>query len=222
VPKYEYEQWELWRGAEVSPAVAFRLSQQLERAKRAAEAEAKPETRTIGQAVEQFLLTYRTLVEACKKSAGYYAILLRCVNDFADFIGRKLGCDRGITGQTWEAYCTHLTQRLAKKSPAYVAKYLRSAKTFINWAIEVELLKNPPRNLNSRRLAISVPAKDIEVFTVEEVRQLLDNASERTRLYILLALNCGMTQTDVSKLHPSEVDLTAGTITRKRSKTKDR
>ena len=34
--------------------------------------------------------------------------------------------------------------------------------------------------------------------------------------------NTGMTQTDVSDLHPSEVDWERGRVTRKRSKTEDR
>jgi len=46
-------------------------------------------------------------------------------------------------------------------------------------------------------------------------------ASDCTKLYILLMLNCGMTQGDISDLLVTEVDWTAGTITRKRSKTAD-
>jgi len=41
----------------------------------------------------------------------------------------------------------------------------------------------------------------------------------RTRLYILLMLNTGCTQVDISELKQSEVDWQRGRITRKRSKT---
>jgi hypothetical protein len=46
-------------------------------------------------------------------------------------------------------------------------------------------------------------------------------ASDRTKLYILLMLNCGMTQQDISDLLVTEVDWAAGAITRKRSKSAD-
>src|SRR5262249_597000 len=51
----------------------------------------------------------------------------------------------------------------------------------------------------------------------EEVKTLLKHAKDRLRLYLLLCLNCGMTQCDVSDLKQSEYD--GKRITRKRSKT---
>ena len=42
--------------------------------------------------------------------------------------------------------------------------------------------------------------------------------SRRTKLYLLLMLNAGMYQADVSDLGADEVNWQAGTITRKRSK----
>lgn len=54
---------------------------------------------------------------------------------------------------------------------------------------------------------------------MEAVQRALRNATEMTKLYILLALNCGMTQTDIAKLRQDQVDWQAGRIVRKRSKT---
>src|SRR5262249_22416095 len=68
-------------------------------------------------------------------------------------------------------------------------------------------------------------AGEIETFTVEEVRAMLaacDGFSERTKLYILLMLNCGMYQNDIAELHRDELNWTAGTLTRARSKTRER
>ncbi len=70
-------------------------------------------------------------------------------------------------------------------------------------------------------LVISISTPKAVVFTNVEVRKLLKAASDRTKLYILLMLNCGMTQKDVSDLKFEEVDWKAGRITRKRSKTFD-
>ena len=80
-----------------------------------------------------------------------------------------------------------------------------------------------PRLLDGRSqfLKISKPPGKVVVFTKEEIKTLLAAASERTQLYILLMLNCGMTQKDVSDLLVSEVDWDEGRVIRKRSKTAD-
>jgi len=57
------------------------------------------------------------------------------------------------------------------------------------------------------------------------VRALLaacEGFSERTRLYLLLMLNCGMYQNDIAELKSDEINWKAGTITRERSKTRER
>ena len=43
-----------------------------------------------------------------------------------------------------------------------------------------------------------------------EVKKILAKAHGVLRLHILLFLNCGMTQQDISDLHPSEVDWDGG------------
>src|SRR5262249_12936753 len=61
-----------------------------------------------------------------------------------------------------------------------------------------------------------------EVFTVEEVRELLKacgGVSERTEVYLLLMLNCGMYQSDISHLGGDEKDWLAGPPAPPRSKT---
>jgi integrase len=64
--------------------------------------------------------------------------------------------------------------------------------------------------------------KEVEPFAVEEIKQLLGEASERTRLYVLLMLNCGMYPVDIALLRQDEVDWITGRIIRKRTKTRDR
>ena len=61
---------------------------------------------------------------------------------------------------------------------------------------------------------------EVVVFSIKEIKLLWASANDRMKLFILLALNCGMTQQDISDLRPAEVDWKSGTITRKRSKTK--
>jgi integrase len=77
-----------------------------------------------------------------------------------------------------------------------------------------------PRNLTARNLAADVPLQQVEVFSKEEITQLMGKASDRKRLYLLLMLNCGMYPSDIAALKQSEVDWTAGRLARQRTKTK--
>ena len=69
-------------------------------------------------------------------------------------------------------------------------------------------------------LEIGKSSRKILTFTEAEIATLLGQASERTRLYILITLNTAMTQKDIADLDFSEVDWEQGRIIRKRSKTR--
>ena len=95
-------------------------------------------------------------------------------------------------------------------SPTYAHTLLMTAKQFISRLAEMRLIPLPG-NIRSRRFRFnhSAPAK-IETFTVEEVRALLaacDGFSERTKLYLLLMLNCGMYQNDIAELQQRRGEL---------------
>ena len=60
----------------------------------------------------------------------------------------------------------------------------------------------------------------LQILAMRAIVGLVTNTSDRTKLYILLMLNCGMTQKDVADLQKTEVDWDAGYISRKRSKTR--
>lgn len=154
-------------------------------------------------------------------SAGRYDTLKRCLNHFKTFAGARCLVNK-ITGKVLEGYHTKLLQEVAGGwTPDYAKTYIIIAKQFIRWAYQTELLDQWPRNMQSRDLAIGVPARKLKTFTIDEVKALLSAASERTRLYLLLMMNTGMTQKDISDLHPDEVDWDKGTIERKRSKTQN-
>ena len=91
-------------------------------------------------------------------------------------------------------------------------------KQFLNWAYETERLDSLPRNFRSKRLNISIPEQEIKYWTIEEFRQIYGAAVERTKLFLLLMVNCGMYQKDISDLKPVDVDWDRGRIKRKRSK----
>ena len=75
-----------------------------------------------------------------------------------------------------------------------------------------------PRNLD--HFSFTVEAQEIKRYDTEDVRNLLKVLKPRLRLYALLALNCSMNGVDIGKLRKDQVDLDAGTLVRKRIKTK--
>jgi len=177
--------------------------------------------RTIAGAVDAFLVRQRARASAAQISAGRYANLQRCVKHFAQFIGGRFGVDR-INGAVLEAYHTSIMEKVGNGwSPEYAQSYMAAAKQFVRWLDHNELIDRLPRNIGSKDLGITIPPHKIKTFAVEEIRTLLAHAPERTRLFLLLMLNIGATQKDISDLRPDEVDWTKGRIVRKRSKTRN-
>jgi len=185
--------------------------------------EEKPahEPHTVGQAVESFLTKQAVRVQAGEISAGYYDGLQRALNHFLEHIGRRVAVNN-ITSHALESYHSSLLARVGKDwSPDYAAGMIRMCKTFVSWCYDCDLLHELPRILRrgSKAMTIATGRKKKPVFTNEEVKVLLDNASERTQLYLLLMANTGFTQIDIASLRPDEVNWKEGRITRKRSKT---
>ena len=87
------------------------------------------------------------------------------------------------------------------------------------WCYESEKLDRLPRNMNGGYAKIKLPSPKPQFFSVEEVQRMYREASERTRLYILLGLGLGYCQTDIATLEHAHVDWKTGIVTRTRHKT---
>jgi len=127
-----------------------------------------------------------------------------------------------INGIYCRRYFDYIVERVqqGKWSASYGKSLFGAFTQFVRWLYkEVEILEYVPRNIED--LHIETPAKQVEVFGIADVKRYLDAADDRLELYLLLMLNCGMTQIDIADLHASEVDWKKGRVTRKRSKTKD-
>jgi integrase len=180
---------------------------------------------TIKAHIERFLSGFDTKVKLDDRSHARRSALRAHLYRFRDWRpdqGSTTG-DRPISeicAAMLAEFHDGLSNQLADKAiSAYTARdALGAVRQFIRWAWERELC-GLPRNIDSRNLTFTVPAKTVDVWEIDEVQRLLDAASDRMRLYLLLALNCGMTQRDLADLRRDEVDIKAGTITRKRSKT---
>lgn len=98
--------------------------------------------------------------------------------------------------------------------------YAGDVKQFCRFAFSEGVIDVLPRVLDSQRAVFKVPTTQIEIFSDTEIGEILSAANGKTRLFILLALNCGLTQIDIADIRGSGVDFDRGTLTRKRSKTR--
>lgn len=91
-------------------------------------------------------------------------------------------------------------------------------KLMIKWGYQMALIETLPRNLDGYA-RITIPEPTVNRFSREEINTLYSAASERTKMFMLLALNCGFGQTDISSLRNSEFQMSENRIVRKRTKT---
>lgn len=186
---------------------------------------AQPE-RTIRAQVEGWKNLLRSVCLSGQMSEGRYDAYCRNIATFVSWIGPDTAID-AIDEAKLEGYFTHLSLLVGEKtySANYAHTLLMTAKQFISRLAELKLILLPG-NIRSRRFRFNhSAAAKIETFSVEEVRAMLaacDGFSERTKLFVLLMLNCGQYQHDIAELRQDEIDWKHGTITRARSKTRER
>jgi integrase len=128
---------------------------------------------------------------------------------------RVLAIGEALSAENLERYKAHASNVYPSKYTLRDATY--AIKAMVMWAWETKRIEDVPRNLASfRRVVLPDPAAI--VFTKDEINALLDSNSMRIRLYVLLALNAGYTQQDISDLRHESIDLKAGIITEVRGK----
>ena len=181
-----------------------------------------PTVLTLKAAIDRFLTTKQSQVGQ-GITPGRWDCLQRYTLAFSRFIGDGLAV-ADLAESHLADYHAHLLTKIKHHDYSRDTAWLAMAivKQFVRWAYRQRMIAEMPRNMDSRDcddLTITTPAKQIPTFTTDEVKDILKAATPTTRLYVLLALNCGMTQKDISDLKPDQVDLDLGTITRKRSKT---
>ena len=103
-------------------------------------------------------------------------------------------------------------------SPWTAKSRLDIVKLMIKWGYQMALIDTLPRNLDQYS-RITIPEPTVNRFSLDEIRTLYSAASEKTKTYMLLALNTGAGQADISDLRVGEVSIEPGRIVRKRTKT---
>ena len=176
---------------------------------------------TVSENIQEFLDHKREEASSGQISVGRTDTLRTHLSIVEEYAGPAKRVDE-IDG----AFLANLRRLLLKRKSAgqYSANYAKdvfgTTKQFVKWLYHTaNRLDQLPRNIDSPQLSIASEAKAVEILRVEDLEKILAKATERTKLYVLLGLNCGMTQIDISDLRPAEVDWNAGKVTRKRSKT---
>jgi integrase len=100
-------------------------------------------------------------------------------------------------------------------------KRIQFFRRFLEWCYSRGSLKNLPRNLRLELKEGKLPDPDPKFFTIPEIQELFQAASQRTKLYIALSLNTGMLASDLGTLKFSMIHNDGSNlfITRKRHKT---
>ncbi|WP_417385402.1 tyrosine-type recombinase/integrase [Gimesia sp.] len=176
---------------------------------------------TFAANVEKYLLQKRAKVAARQLSAAWAETSRSHLEFIMEFAGSGTSVSR-IDHNTVQGLYNHLLGRVAAKqmSDHYAHNVFAVFKQFVRWLVKnTSHLEMLPKNIDDQDLRISVTPREVKVLTPEQIKTLMEKASPRTKLYLLLGLNSAMTQIDMAELHPNEVDWKQGIITRKRSKT---
>jgi len=175
---------------------------------------------TLGGWVTVFLTKQQQRVHAGDLSAGRYASGQATLKHFRDWAGAQVAVS-SISGKTLSGFHTYQLERIAtgKCASGYARDHMICVRAFVRWLWGQDAIENLPKNIDSKELNIARRVTTPKTLEISEVKKVLQASSGRTRLYILLGLNCGMTQKDISDLKQTDVAWADGTITRKRSKT---
>jgi integrase len=96
-----------------------------------------------------------------------------------------------------------------------VKNYLGRLKQMLKWFYdETDYGKahDKPTNFDKVFNVANAIRTDVKIPTPTQLKTLLAVASDRTRMYILLAMNCGMYQSDIGHLTLDEINLSEGYI----------
>jgi integrase len=150
-----------------------------------------------------------------------YQLYVRQMDSFLSFVGENADV-KSLNGRTLDDFYTFCLQKASDPdgwSSVWARDTFVAVKAFITWLDSIEVI-SPLRILNKRFPFDTRPPEPVP-WTDDELHTALGFASERMRLYILLALNAGMGQKDISDLKATEINWTKGTVTRYRSKAKN-
>jgi integrase len=176
---------------------------------------------TLGVLADRFIADEQNKVRTGRAGLCRANMNRVCLEHWIDWAGPAADV-KTISGTRWADGFAWLVSQVDKGvwGTSHADRILGTARRFVKWCWEHELLTDLPCNLTKREYNFTQAPKVITTWTLDEVRALWAAAGGQTKLHLALMLNCGFVGKDISDLRHREVDWSAGTITRKRSKTK--
>jgi integrase len=142
------------------------------------------------------------------------ALVRLCLDTFKAWLEEDASIDR-ITPDRWVEWYRHLLT--LDISVEYKRKRLTNARNFVSWLTEQGVIPGFA-SLFAKRYKFATDREEVKPVDRGQIKAIIDCASGRLRLVLLLMANCGMNQVDIANLKPSEYR--DGRIIRSRSKTK--
>jgi integrase len=184
-----------------------------------------PADRTIEGMVREYVAEQSARARAGEIRVSSYSVFPILLADFRDYckaVGRTLIHE--IDPALLDAYRRDQKALIGRTDEHGLSAYsvrdrLVKVRAFLKWAYRIGAIDCIPRNVDDDFARVGLPGPNPKTFTLDEIRTLWNAASQRTKLYIALGLNCGYRQEDIASLIPEHIDLDARMIRRLRSKT---
>jgi integrase len=175
--------------------------------------------KTLGSAFAKYLERERAaLRQRSGSSPASWDNIRRNVKKFVFHLGGETVPANIITATKWDEWVIALSGK-TEWSKAHIRDVLVSSRKFVEFLWQTNRIDELPRTLREAKIDVADP-ETIKTLTNDEILCLIAEATGQTKLHLLLMLNIGATQKDISDLTKAQVDIKAGTITRKRSKTR--
>jgi integrase len=100
-------------------------------------------------------------------------------------------------------------RRKTGASDVTVNAYLRILRAMINWAVNEELIERSPVRI---RLLRTLDRKQVDVFTPEQIEEVLEHAEPKIRILVMIIAASGMRREEALHLQWVDVDFTRGRI----------
>lgn len=175
--------------------------------------------KTIGDAAKRFISGKQDESRSGTRSADGADNIRRWLQKFVAFAGELTAIDQ-ISFDLWERWQRACKARSISMETEEGAKEYGTSKAFVKWLWKQDLLQ-PPKNVEDK-MGFTRWEGPIQTYPIADVKKTVELAKGQLKLHLLLMLNCGMTQKDISDLLKTQIDFKAGVIKRKRSKTKNK
>ena len=169
----------------------FREQRTIEQVVLKVEGKPSPKANTVGSLVDEFLATKLSRHNLGLLSTSRIIAARQHLNAVEQVWGRDMPAS-SINDEAVKAYWEALGARV-KAGSIQLTTMRDRWMLFREWL--TTSLENPPRTLSSRNYSITLPQKEVVVWTEPEFtafRQRAQVAGQPMELWILLMLNCGM------------------------------